>query len=102
MDYVDGPCYPIHSRAAEAVPRLVEDGARQRKLANGDGRHKLGPRWLRMACGHTHELDAGALSERAGRLDRGDRGSSRHLMPALLERVRDPDHGGIVSLDPVA
>jgi hypothetical protein len=102
MDHVDCPGYPIHSRAADAVPRLVEEGARQQELANGDGRHERGPWWLRMACGHTHELDAGALSERAGRLDRGDRGSSRHLMPALLERVRDSDHGGIVSLDPVA
>ena len=81
----------IHHRSAKAVPRLVEHRAGQ---AGCDRRHpgvemvwRAGP-VVRSEAG---DLDVGAGVQGACQTDCGDGGPPGDPMPALLEKVGDPD-----------
>jgi len=102
MDDVDGTRPAFDARTAEAVPRLVERQATKRQMSDAD---RWAPclLWLMSVLGgHSNELEVVSPGEGARQLQRGDGGSARHAVPALLERHRDaqwPGHGEIVACE---
>ena len=65
--------------------------ALERDVPHRDRRLPLTRRWPAVPCGDADQLDA-ARRERSRRLDGGNRGATRHAVPALFEGVGDA-HG---------
>jgi hypothetical protein len=92
VDDVDRAGGALDGGAAPAVPGLVQGGAGQRQVADGDGRPPGFRRRPAMARRHAHLLDPSRRRHRRHLVDDRAGGAARHPVPALFDDDGDT-HG---------
>jgi hypothetical protein len=89
---VDGTGGRFDEGPAEPDPGVVQQWSGEGDGADRDGRFETGDRGVTMTSGDADEFDAVVGGEFGGDPEGGDGGASRHVVPALLQGVRDA-HG---------
>ena len=80
---------PFDGWPAQPPPRFVERGAREGERPHGDRRFEAVDRWSTMPGRDPHQFHVRSRGQLAGQRQRGDRGPSGYVVPALLQRVGD-------------